>query len=298
MLTRPSLAEVLSYRAAVDAAMLDFIGAADADSLRPRRHGSNWPCSTSSKYQELLLTDALALLALNPLAPALRAERRRPSLRPRRAGWHPGGEVMIGHDGNGFAFDNETPRHRVTLQPFEAGHRPVTNAEYQAFVDDGGYRRPSLWLSDGWAMVQAQGWAGPAYWRDGGIVSGCTARRREASAPVLHPSFYEAAAYAEWAGARLPTEFEWGGRGRAECAAGAMRPGPARQWTRGSSYDPTRASARGRRRRRVQRQVHGRPDRAARLEPATPPGHARRSYRNFFRRRRAGNSAAAAGRDV
>ncbi len=283
MLTRPSLAEVLSYRAAVDAAMLDFIGAADADSLAAAAPWVELGLQHEQQHQELLLTDALALLAINPLAPALRAGAP-PAIAAAEAGWvaHPGGEVMIGHDGEGFAFDNETPRHRVTLQPFEIGHRLVTNAEYQAFVDDGGYRRPSLWLSDGWAMVQAQGWTGPAYWRDGGIAFGLHGEApRDPSAPVLHLSFYEAAAYAEWAGARLPTEFEW------EAAAALSAPpaqcfGLAWQWTR-SSYDPYPrfrpwAGAVG--------EYNGKfmvgqiVLRGSSL--ATPPGHARRSYRNFF----------------
>lgn len=283
LLTRPSQAEVLDYRAAVDAAMLEFIGVADADSLAAAAPWVELGLQHEQQHQELLLTDALALLALNPLAPALRPGKP-PATAAAEAGWmaHPGGEVAIGHDGEGFAFDNETPRHRVTLQPFEVGQRLVTNAEYQAFVDDGGYRRPSLWLSEGWATVQAQGWTGPAYWRDGGIAFGLHGEApRDLAAPVMHLSFYEAAAYAEWAGARLPTEFEW------EAAAALGTPpaqcfGAAWQWTR-SSYDPypryrpwSGAAGEYNGKFMVGQIVL----RGSSL--ATPPGHARRSYRNFF----------------
>jgi ergothioneine biosynthesis protein EgtB len=283
LLTRPSLAEVLAYRAAIDASMQAFIDGADADSAAAAAPWLELGLHHEQQHQELLLTDALALLALNPLAPALRAGPP-PAIAPAEAGWvaHPGGEVAIGHAGEGFAFDNETPHHRVALQPFEIGRRLVTNAEYQAFVDDGGYRQPALWLSDGWALVQAQGWTGPAYWRDGGIAFGLHGQApRDPGAPVLHLSFYEAAAYAEWAGARLPTEFEW------EAAAALAAPpaqcfGVAWQWTR-SSYDPYPryrpwAGAAG--------EYNGKfmvgqiVLRGSSL--ATPPGHARRSYRNFF----------------
>ena len=283
MLTRPSLAEVLDYRAAVDAAMLDFMGAAGADRTAAAAPWIELGLQHEQQHQELLLTDALALLALNPLAPALLAGAP-PAIDPAEAGWvaHPGGEVKIGHDGDGFAFDNETPRHRVSLQPFEIGRRLVTQAEFQAFVDDGGYRRPSLWLSDGWATVQAQGWTGPAYWRDDGRAFGLYGEvPRDPSAPVLHLSFYEAAAYAEWAGARLPTEFEW------EAAAALSKPpaqcfGVAWQWTR-SSYDPyprfrpwVGAAGEYNGKFMVGQIVL----RGSSL--ATPPGHARLSYRNFF----------------
>ena len=283
MLTRPSLAEVQAYRAAVDTAMLSFLARADTDSAAAAAPWVELGLQHEQQHQELLLTDAVALLAMNPLSPALRPGPP-PAIPPAEAGWvtHPGGEVAVGHEGEGFAFDNESPRHRVMLQPFAIGRRLVTNGEYQAFVDDGGYRRPALWLSDGWAMVQAQGWTGPAYWRDSGVAFGLHGEApRDPSAPVLHLSFYEAAAYAEWAGARLPTEFEW------EAAAALAAPptqcfGIAWQWTR-SSYDPYPrfrpwAGAAG--------EYNGKfmvgqiVLRGSSL--ATPPGHARRSYRNFF----------------
>jgi ergothioneine biosynthesis protein EgtB len=283
LLTRPSLDEVLAYRTAVDAAMESFIAGADELRISAVAPWVELGLQHEQQHQELILTDALALLAANPLAPALRSGAP-PQIPAASPGWvaHPGGEVPVGHDGEGFAFDNETPRHVARLQAFDISRRLVTNAEYQAFIDDGGYRRASLWLSDGWATVQAQGWNSPAYWRDGGTAFGLHGQLPlDPAAPVLHLSFYEAAAYAEWAGARLPTEFEWE-------AAAAVDPPPAQcfgvawQWTR-SSYDPYPryrpwAGAAG--------EYNGKfmvgqiVLRGSSL--ATPPGHARRSYRNFF----------------
>jgi ergothioneine biosynthesis protein EgtB len=283
LLSRPALAEVRRYRAAVDAALLDFIDAADADSLRAAAPLIELGLQHEQQHQELLLTDIQHALSLNPLQPAARGGDP-PAIAAAESGWLelPGGKTLIGHDGRGFAFDNETPRHEVWLQRFAIGRRLVTNDEYQAFVDDGGYRRPELWLSDGWAAVQAQGWAEPLYWRDEGrrfTLHGEQPRR--GGEPVLHLSFYEAAAFAEWAGARLPTEFEW------ETAAAAARPpaqlfGVAWQWTR-SSYDPYPrfrpwAGAVG--------EYNGKfmagqiVLRGSSL--ATPAGHARATYRNFF----------------
>lgn len=283
LLTRPSLDEVLSYRAAVDASMDAFFAGADELSLSAAAPWVELGLQHEQQHQELIITDALALLAANPLAPALRPGLP-PPIAEASSGWvtHPGGDVMVGHNGEGFAFDNETPCHVVRLQPFELGQRLVTNAEYQAFIDDGGYRKAGLWLSDGWATVQAQGWNSPAYWRDGGTSFGLHGQvPRDPAAPVLHLSFYEAAAYAEWAGARLPTEFEWE-------AAAALDPPPAQcfgvawQWTR-SSYDPypryrpwAGAAAEYNGKFMVGQIVL----RGSSL--ATTPGHERRSYRNFF----------------
>jgi ergothioneine biosynthesis protein EgtB len=283
LLSRPALAEVHRYRAAVDAALLDFIAAADADSLGAAAPLIELGLQHEQQHQELLLTDIQHALSLNPLQPAVRGGEP-PAIGAAEAGWLelPGGKTPIGHDGRGFAFDNEAPRHEVWLQPFAIGRRLVTNDEYQAFVDDGGYRRPALWLADGWAAVQAQGWAGPLYWLDRTrrfTLHGEQPRR--GGEPVLHLSFYEAAAFAEWAGARLPTEFEW------EAAAAAAPPpaqlfGVAWQWTR-SSYDPYPrfrpwAGAVG--------EYNGKfmagqiVLRGSSL--ATPTGHARATYRNFF----------------
>jgi ergothioneine biosynthesis protein EgtB len=156
------------------------------------------------------------LFSLNPLRPAYRPRPGRPSafLAPRLA-WlaHDGGVREIGHGGGDFAFDNEGPRHRVYVEPFELASRPVTNGEYLEFVEDGGYRTARLWLSDGWKAVQTEGWTAPAYWeRRDETWAEFTLRGVEPldlAAPVAHVSHYEADAYARWARARLPTEAEW-----------------------------------------------------------------------------------------
>jgi ergothioneine biosynthesis protein EgtB len=283
LLTRPSLAEVHVYRAAVDAAVQAFIAGADADTWRAAAPLLELGLQHEQQHQELLLTDILHALSLNPLQPAVRSGEP-PRTAAAEAGWLalPGGEVAVGHGGRGFAFDNETPQHAVRLAPFAIGRRLVTNGEYAAFIDDGGYRRPGLWLSDGWAVVQAHGWDAPLYWREGGAEFGLHGLQpRAADEPVRHLSFYEAAAYAEWAGARLPTEFEW------EAAAGAAPPpaqlfGAAWQWTR-SSYDPYPryrpwAGAVGEYNGKFmvgQLVLRG-------SSAATPAGHSRPSYRNFF----------------
>jgi ergothioneine biosynthesis protein EgtB len=283
LLSRPSGVEVQAYRDAVDTAMVAFITGADADT-----RAAAWPLlelglQHEQQHQELLLTDVLHALSLNPLQPAVLSSAA-PHAVEAAPGWieHAGGDVAIGHAGPGFAFDNEQPRHRVALLPFAIGRRLVTNAEFQAFVDDGGYRRAALWLSDGWATVQSQGWTAPLYWRDGGAEFTLYGLQpRQPDAPVRHLSFYEAMAYAEWAGARLPTEFEW------EAAVTSKQPpaqafGVAWQWTR-SSYDPyprfrPLAGAVGEYNGKFmvgQLVLRG-------SSALTPPGHARASYRNFF----------------
>lgn len=158
--------------------------------------------------------DIKHVLSRNPLDPAYRAVSTLAGDAPLPA-WldHSGGLVEIGADGDGFSFDNESPRHTVLLRPFQLASRPVTNGEWLAFMADGGYCRPELWLSDGWGTVQAQGWDAPMYWRyegDEWSVFTLGGRRRvEPSEPVCHISFYEADAHARWAGARLPSEAEW-----------------------------------------------------------------------------------------
>lgn len=283
LLSRPSLDEVLAWRRVVDAGVSAFIAQADADTRAASFPLVELGLQHEQQHQELMQTDILAALALNPLAPA--AFPGEPPPWPAGvAGWlgFDGGEVGIGHAGAGFAFDNETPRHAVRLQPYELARRLVTNAEFQAFVDDGGYRRAALWLSDGWAAVQSQGWTGPLYWReDGSEFTPHGPQTRAPQAPVRHLSFYEAAAYAEWAGARLPTEAEW------EHAANSPAPpsqcfGALWQWTR-SSYEPYPryrpwAGAVGEYNGKFmvgQIVLRG-------SSFATPPGHARASYRNFF----------------
>jgi len=213
LLTRPSLSEVLAYRAHVDAALLDRLAAGDVARLADV---VGLGLQHEQQHQELLLTDAKHLLGANPLRPVYRAAP--PPAAPAAlvtTGWCPygGGVREIGAAGDAFAFDNEGPRHAVLLQPFALARRPVTNAEFAAFIDDGGYRRPELWLSDGWATVTARGWAAPLYWQR--AVEGwreftlAGVQPLAPRAPVCHVSFYEADAYATWAQARLPSEAEW-----------------------------------------------------------------------------------------
>lgn len=283
LLTRPSLAEIHDYRAVVDEAMVRFIAAASNEVWAHVASLIELGLHHEQQHQELLLTDILHAMSVNPLLPAVRSGRPAPCAEE-GAGClqFPGGLTAVGHEGAGFAFDNETPRHVVHVEPFTLANRLVTNAEYQNFMDDGGYERPSLWLSDGWAAVQTLGWRAPLYWLEEGMqftLHGVQAR--EADGPVLHLSFFEAAAYAEWAQARLPTEFEW------ELAVSSPTPpsqafGVAWQWTR-SSYDPyprfrPAAGAVGEYNGKFmvgQIVLRG-------SSAVTPPGHARLTYRNFF----------------
>jgi ergothioneine biosynthesis protein EgtB len=165
------------------------------------------------QHQELLLTDIQHLFSLNPLQPVFRDARAAPKAEPTALHFVQGrhGIVEIGHAGDGFAYDNESPRHRELLHPHAIANRCVTNAEFREFIDDGGYRNPALWLSEGWDTVQREGWAHPLYWDDALETSFTLAGRRviEPAAPVCHVGFFEADAFARWAGRRLPTEFEW-----------------------------------------------------------------------------------------
>jgi ergothioneine biosynthesis protein EgtB len=279
MLSRPSVADILEYRLHVDEAMARLIEERAADVAVLVTLGLHH----EQQHQELILTDILHAFSVNPLLPAYAPAGPRAVMPVPDTGWidHPGGIVDIGHDGVGFAFDNETPRHKVLLNPFRVASRPVTNRDYLKFIADGGYRRPEFWLSDGWAMVRREALNAPLYWL--GERAGWRAfslngtSPLEDGAPVSHVSFYEAAAYAAWAGARLPTEFEW------EAASGQLgATGQVWEWTR-SSYDPYPGY---------------RPFDGDVVEYngkfmsgqvvlrggsiATPPGHIRASYRNFF----------------
>ncbi|MBP7566217.1 MAG: ergothioneine biosynthesis protein EgtB [Burkholderiaceae bacterium] len=301
LLTRPSHADVLAYRRHVDDAMHTLMAAGAMESQPALQTLVGLGLQHEQQHQELLLTDILHAFWCNPLLPAYEAVEP-PTLRlaqprePIRWLAHAGGIEHVGHDGEGFAFDNETPRHAVLLQPFEIADRLVTCGEYAAFIADGGYQRASLWLSDGWALVQQQGWQAPAYWlhgddprlgpgRDAGMwhVFGLGgAHPMDPLTPVTQLSLYEAAAYAEWAGARLPTEFEW----EAACRAHGMRlrqqTGHAWQWTR-SSYDPYpgfRALPGAVGEYNGKFMVGQVVLRGGSL--ATPEGHARPTYRNFF----------------
>lgn len=211
-LSRPTASEVGEYRAYVDAAMTRFL---ESDEAAAWADLVELGINHEQQHQELMLMDIAHVLSLNPLRPAAYVEGDAGSCARDELSWtsHDGGIVEVGSSGAGFTFDNEGPRHRVLLEPFRIANRLVTNGEWLAFMQDGGYDDPSLWLSDGWARVQAEGWRSPLYWIDGDgawlehTLAGT--RPVRADEPVVHVSHYEADAYARWAGHRLPTEFEW-----------------------------------------------------------------------------------------
>ncbi|MGB3461643.1 MAG: ergothioneine biosynthesis protein EgtB [Rhodanobacter lindaniclasticus] len=211
LLSRPSLDEVRDYRRRVDEAVLALLERHDDPELASL---VELGLQHEQQHQELLLTDIKHAFWCNPLRPALHSSIAAPAGAPTvPLQFLPGREgiVEIGHRGEGFAFDNETPRHRTLLQPHALANRLVTNAEYLAFVREGGYREPGLWLSDGWATVQREDWRHPLYWQDD-LASEFTlagVRALDPAEPVCHLSYYEADAFARWAGARLPTEAEW-----------------------------------------------------------------------------------------
>jgi ergothioneine biosynthesis protein EgtB len=216
LVTRPTLDEVYQYRAATDRAMESYFESAGETLPATVAAVLELGLNHEQQHQELILTDIKHALAQNPLRPAYREGVAKPThgkVRPMSWSFIDGGIKWIGHDGAAFAFDNEIPRHRVFCAPFQLACRMVTNEEFFAFMDDGGYQRPELWLSDGWNVVSTQRWQSPLYWEKidkqwfshtlGGFRSVCE------SEPVCHVSFYEADAFARWAGARLPTEAEW-----------------------------------------------------------------------------------------
>ena|ERR1700761_2363346 len=210
LLSRPALADVLAYRRHVDDALQELLtGDVPAAILATIELG----LQHEQQHQELLLADIQHALSCNPLKPAYSTAIDAPSTTSASMTFVPGsdGLVHIGHTGDGFAFDNEGPRHRVWLEPHALANRPVSNAEYASFIHDGGYREPTLWLSEGWATVQREQWQRPMYWQDD-LASAFTlhgVRPLDPHAPVCHLSYYEADAFARWAGARLPTEAEW-----------------------------------------------------------------------------------------
>ncbi len=212
-LSRPTVAEIIAYRKHVDEHMLLLLAAdpVDEDVVTRLVLGLNH----EQQHQELLLTDLKYNFGNNPLYPAYAAMLPAAGpVAPLRFIGVDGGIVEIGHDpAEGFAFDNELPRHQVLLQPFQLADRLVTNGEYLAFIEDGGYERADLWLSEGWAQAQAEGWQAPLYWsaEDGRWFEYRLDGQHplDAHLPVTHVSAHEAFAYAAWTGARLPTEFEW-----------------------------------------------------------------------------------------
>jgi ergothioneine biosynthesis protein EgtB len=216
LLTRPGLAEVYAYRGAVDEAVARFLSTADAATLSDMAPVIELGLNHEQQHQELIVTDIKYTLSMNPLHSAYLPDAAAPrdgSAPPSAWRTFPGGVHWIGHEGDGFAFDNEGPRHRVYLEPYQLASRAVTNSEYLEFIGDGGYIRPELWLSDGWNGSTSRGWEAPLYWEcvDGAWWTKTLGGFRPvcASEPVCHVSFYEADAFARWVGARLPTEAEW-----------------------------------------------------------------------------------------
>ncbi|MGH7114160.1 MAG: ergothioneine biosynthesis protein EgtB [Stellaceae bacterium] len=223
LLSRPTVDVVGAYRDHVGAAMARFVGRAAEAAWCEAAPLIELGAHHEQQHQELLLMDIKHVFSVNPLLPAYHAPQPQIAAPAAPLGWfeHAGGLIEIGHRDPGFAFDNETPRHRVWLEPFRLAARPVTCGEYLAFIEAGGYRQPEFWLSDGWTTVREQGWEAPHYWRreDGGwsIFTLSGKRLLNPSEPVCHVSFFEADAYAKWAGKRLPTEAEW------ETAAAGVR---------------------------------------------------------------------------
>ncbi|MFL5331473.1 MAG: ergothioneine biosynthesis protein EgtB [Gemmataceae bacterium] len=310
LLSRPTVGEVTDYRHAVDERMLRRLETADRATMIVVELGLNH----EQQHQELLLTDIKHAFSLNPLRPIYTKEitaetqraRRMPfsasSASPRLTlNWlpHAEGVYSIGQAGPEFAYDNESPRHRVFLEAFEIADRLVSVGEYQQFIDDRGYERSEFWLSDGWTKRQAEEWQAPLYWRDGQIFTLHGERPLDPDEPVCHVSFYEADAYARWAGARLPTEAEWEVAALAKAAdsenqnfleSGRLHPiggagqflGDAWEWT-ASPYTPypgyrPAAGALGEYNGKFmcnQMVLRG-------GSCVTPTGHVRPTYRNFF----------------
>jgi ergothioneine biosynthesis protein EgtB len=309
LLTRPSAESVLAYRTHVDDGLRSFLSREDAhqgEAARLIEIGINH----EQQHQELLLTDILALFAANPLRPAYQAKPTEVDLAdPDPIGWieYPGGVLRVGHSGKGYCWDNELPSHDALVQPFKLADRLVTNAQWLAFMEDGGYATPMLWLADGWTAVNREGWDSPLYWERSdagwsqmslqGLLPIVPAE------PVAHISYYEADTFARWAGKRLPTEFEWEvaaltATDRAMQPTSALRPrrapssptalepkqlfGDVWQWT-ASAYLPypgyrPPAGAIGEYNGKFmvgQHVLRG-------SSCATPAGHSRPTYRNFF----------------
>lgn len=282
LLTRPAAALIDAYRAHVDTAMVGLLAAVPDGVARITELG----LQHEQQHQELMITDMLHAFAQNPLAPAVLPGWKPPDYArgPSEFVTYPGGLVSIGHAGDRFCFDNEMPRHCVFLQPYQLASRLVRNAEWLDFIADAGYRNPALWMSDGWARAQADQWVAPLHWR---FVDGAWWQMGPAGlalldpdAPLRHVSWYEADAFARWAGGRLPTEAEW------EMASTGVEmremTGQVWQWT-GSAYSPYPGfqpppGAVGEYNGKFminQMVLRG-------GSAATSPGHVRPTYRNFF----------------
>jgi ergothioneine biosynthesis protein EgtB len=286
LLTRPTGEEVAAYRAHVDT-NLEEMFALDLRGDREIAARIELGVHHEEQHQELLLTDILALFAASPLRPAYRVSAPRMSASATPQGWrrYDGGLVEIGARGDAFAFDNEGPRHKVWLEPFALADRLVTAGEWLEFMREGGYATPTLWLADGWAAVCRDGWRAPLYWeeRDGQWMRMTLEGMRSVDPhePVTHVSFFEAEAFAHWAGKRLPNEFEWETAALAPDAPADLF-GVVWQHTR-SAYAPypgfkAATGALGEYNGKfmcAQQTLRG-------SSVATPPDHSRATYRNFF----------------
>ncbi len=311
LLTRPALSDVLAYREQVDRRMMSLIGRLSPAGNAKLAVLLELGLHHEQQHQELLLTDIKHLFSMNPLYPAYDTGQP-PAAVSRESGWREfeGGVSYLGNGGNGFGFDNEFPRHRVFIEPFRLAQSLVTNAEYRAFIDAGGYADPSLWLSEGWDWRSGLELSAPMYWRRNGmedraqgrVEAGAQDGRTQGSAngrqwqeftlhglralephaPVNHLSYFEADAYARWRDARLPTEAEWEHAAATDPASLHDLHGSRWQWT-SSSYSPypgyrPAAGAIGEYNGKFmvnQNVLRG-------SSFATPHGHARDSYRNFF----------------
>ncbi len=285
LLTRPDCAQVSAYRVHVDQAVERLLASAEEGKLAEVLRILEIGLHHEQQHQELILTDILHAFAQNPIAPAYDANWREPQAAA-VAGFAalPLGVQRIGWSGEGYCFDNECPAHEVLLPPARIARGLVTNAQWLEFIADGGYRTPSLWLSDGWAAVEAEGWQAPGYWceRDGGWLGLTLAGLKplDLHAPVGHVSYYEADAFARWAGKDLPTEAQWEVAATAGLIADAF--GVAWQWTR-SAYSPYpgyRAADGALGEYNGKFMINQMVLRGS--SHATPSGHARLSYRNFF----------------
>ncbi|GJE26397.1 ergothioneine biosynthesis protein EgtB [Methylobacterium organophilum] len=285
MITRPRMEEVAAYRAHVDRAVDALLREASAAALDAILPVLEIGLYHEQQHQELLLTDILHAFAQNPLSPVYDAAWRFPAAEARPGTAElPCGITQIGHAGEGFAFDNESPRHDVLMLPGTIDRALVTSAQWFAFMEDGGYARAELWLSDGWLKVQAEGWEAPGYWRraEGGWASMTLAGLRpiDPGLPVTHVSYYEADAYARWAGRDLPTEAEWEVAAREGLLGDAF--GRVWQWTRSAygpypGYRPLPGALGEYNGKFMSNQYVLRGS-----SVATPEGHARIGYRNFF----------------